>query len=87
MCPEISGNSRRRCCTTGEQRVGPGQRNLVAVGQVTLLMLVSDAIDEILAETGLTGLVESNLCSKPAAGDPSVSQPDQLLHIDRGGTV
>ncbi len=44
-------------------------------------MIVGDVVDELFGETGLTGLVETDLSSKPAVGHSGVSETHQLLHI------
>jgi len=36
-------------------------------------MVVGDGIDEFFGETGLTGLVKSDLTSKPAVGHPRIT--------------
>lgn len=36
-------------------------------------MIVGDVVDEFFGETGLTGLVETNLSSKSAVSHPGVS--------------
>jgi hypothetical protein len=57
----------------GEQAVGPRQRRLVPLGQLAVLMVVGDVVDEILGETGLTGLVEADLSSEATIGHPRVA--------------
>lgn len=50
-------------------------------------MLVGDGINEIFTETGLTGLVKSDLRSKTAAGHSGIPKPDELFHIDRSSSL
>jgi hypothetical protein len=66
---------------SGQQNVGPSQSRFVGIGQVALLMIVFDLGNKILGETGLTGLVESNLSSKPAVSDPSITKTDQFFDV------
>ena len=57
----------------GQQRVRPVEGDLVPVRQVAFCVLIVDAADEVFGETGLTGLVETDLLSEAAIGDPGVS--------------
>ena len=68
--------------TAGKQVVGPLECGFVPCGQIAARIVVGDVIDKIFGETGLTGLVEADLASKPAVGDSGVAQPDQLLDVD-----
>ena len=68
--------------SAGEQVVGPSECCLVALREIAVLMIVGDVVDEFFGETGLTGLVETDLSSKPAIGHPGVSETHELLHVD-----
>ena len=70
-----------------QQVVGPRQCHLVLLGQITLLMIVGDVVDEFFGETGLTGLIKSNLASKAAVGDSCIAEPHQFLDVDIYDTV
>ena len=52
-----------------------------------MLMVVGDAVDEFFGETGLTGLVKSDLSSKAAVGDPGVPESHELLYVEIDGAV
>ena len=45
-------------------------------------MVVGDGADKFFGETGLTGLVESDLTSKAAVGHVGVSEPYELFDVD-----
>jgi hypothetical protein len=50
-------------------------------------MVVGYALDEILGETGLTGLVEADLSSEAAIGDPRIAESYELLDVGVQGTT
>jgi hypothetical protein len=48
-------------------------------------MVVGDVADELFGETGLTGLVESDLASKAAVGHVGVSKSYEFFDVDGNG--
>jgi hypothetical protein len=81
MPPQSSFELAIRSVASGQQNVGPSQSRFVGIGQVALLMIVFDLGNKILGETGLTGLVESNLSSKPAVCDPGITKTNQFFDV------
>jgi len=50
-----------------------------------VLVVIGNVVNKVFGETGLTGLVKSDLSSKAAVGHSCIAKSHQFLHVDIDG--